>query len=1173
MPAMPTTTRQDPNRSGRPASARGPGISDGPVAANSVDARPAGSLMSAVTDDTGPVIGGRSGSSRRGGHEGDGFVAVGPGIAAPLLLGGRSAIFGVNPLPVHGAKIHRPPLRSDVLSRPRLNGWLDDAARGRLALIVAEAGFGKTTLLADWARHTKRLIAWYRLETDDRDWLTFIRHLVGGARELDPGFAPETYSLLVQLGPGGPTQDELVAALVREYAAFAAASPHGLSLLFDDYQAIDGCDETEPIVRALLERTSHGFSIVMATRTTPSLPLGRLRARSGLSRLEGDALNFDVPETDRLFSDAYHQPLDPDVVTDLVARTEGWAALLSLVHTNLEESKSPNSRDARSLVHELSGGQGHLYDYLAEEVVSTLPTDLQAFLTRVSVLEQVDDRSAVIVGARDPANTVTLLHEAERLGLLVRPDTAVAHRFHPLVREFLLARLQAEVGADGVRLMHLQLAAELQPIDWYLSALHYRAATEPEEAARVIDESVDMILASGRFDDVRIFLDGSAGDANRAQALTLRSRVEFGRGQLDRAIELAERAISCAPETFSGTAMLNLVTMLGVAGIPEAALRVATEALDRDLTPSQRLIAHATVAMSEAAREGDLVAIADELRLLAARQERDGHSRYAWISRLNLSYVLVWIGETSEALLIARQGRRRLGQAIPEVERSALAGALATPLAYLGKLTDAREALLEVTSSPAAAARNEAHLELAKVLVDFGDLDEASEELERVSLSTIYGGLLGVWAVISGALAIRRGDDQAVARMLDALELTPCMDVAGQLRTQILRTRYALRASKPDASGQAHALAKLAARQRSRPGAVIAGILTQIASRGDLGAEITQLAPPESCYLSMVAEELAGHLARLGPSASAVVLAEARARPARWRTALRLALALDAKNRSAATLLVEVGIREDLELLRSLSSSNATFKMLAANLARRLAQPVLLHDLGAVSLLVGDKPTGRPVRRKVLAFLCLLASKPNMLASRDEALDALWPDLGPDAAANSLHQTIYFLRRIIEPDFKEGFGAGYVSFDGEVVSLNPELFDSSSRRCWRLLAESRRSGSRSARLLLDLYFGRFAVDFLYEEWATDYREHLHAAVLSTVEAEIRAALGTGDYDEAIDLAQSLLAIDPGADTVELALLKAYKLSNRRAAAAEQYAHYATVMREQLGVTPPSLDEL
>ena len=403
--------------------------------------------------------------------------------------------------------------------------------------------------------------------------------------------------------------------------------------------------------------------------------------------------------------------------------------------------------------------------------------------------------------------------------------------------------------------------------------------------------------------------------------------------------------------------------------------------------------------------------------------------------------------------------------------------------------------------------------------------------------------------------------------MLDALELTPCMDVAGQLRTQILRTRYALRASKPDASGQAHALAKLAARQRSRPGAVIAGILTQIASRGDLGAEITQLAPPESCYLSMVAEELAGHLARLGPSASAVVLAEARARPARWRTALRLALELDAKNRSAATLLVEVGIREDLELLRSLSSSNATFKMLAANLARRLAQPVLLHDLGAVSLLVGDKPTERPVRRKVLAFLCLLASKPNMLASRDEALDALWPDLGPDAAANSLHQTIYFLRRIIEPDFKEGFGAGYVSFDGEVVSLNPELFDSSSRRCWRLLAESRRSGSRSARLLLDLYFGRFAVDFLYEEWATDY------AVLSTVEAEIRAALGTGDYDEAIDLAQSLLAIDPGADTVELALLKAYKLSNRRAAAAEQYAHYATVMREQLGVTPPSLDEL
>ena len=79
----------------------------------------------------------------------------------------------------------------------------------------------------------------------------------------------------------------------------------------------------------------------------------------------------------------------------------------------------------------------------------------------------------------------------------------------------------------------------------------------------------------------------------------------------------------------------------------------------------------------------------------------------------------------------------------------------------------------------------------------------------------------------------------------------------------------------------------------------------------------------------------------------------------------------------------------------------------------------------------------RIVRRKVLALLCYLGARPGMAATRDEILDALWPELGPDTAGNSLHQTIYFLRRVFEPDYREGMSAGYVTYDGEVVSSEP----------------------------------------------------------------------------------------------------------------------------------------
>ncbi|HEU0242275.1 MAG TPA: hypothetical protein VFQ75_00125, partial [Candidatus Limnocylindrales bacterium] len=310
------------------------------------------------------------------------------------------------PFPITGAKIHPPLLRSDTLSRPRLTDWLDRAAAGRVGLIVAEAGFGKTTLLADWASRTPRRIAWYRLEPDDKDWLVFLRHLVASGRELDPEFAADTLELILSLGAGGPTQEDIVASLVREYGEFAASSPDGLTLIFDDQHAIDGSAETDAILRKLIERTGHGFSIVIASRAAPRVPLGRLRARGGLSRIEGEDLCFDVPETDRLFREAYHRPLEPDIVAELIKRTEGWAALLTLVRTSLEDKDAP---ETRALVAQLSATRGDLYDFLAEEVLETLSPSLQRFLTRVSVLVSVDAETGSLVDGRPAADLAPLI--------------------------------------------------------------------------------------------------------------------------------------------------------------------------------------------------------------------------------------------------------------------------------------------------------------------------------------------------------------------------------------------------------------------------------------------------------------------------------------------------------------------------------------------------------------------------------------------------------------------------------------------------------------------------------------------------------------------------------------------------------------------------------------------
>jgi DNA-binding SARP family transcriptional activator len=322
--------------------------------------------------------------------------------------------------------------------------------------------------------------------------------------------------------------------------------------------------------------------------------------------------------------------------------------------------------------------------------------------------------------------------------------------------------------------------------------------------------------------------------------------------------------------------------------------------------------------------------------------------------------------------------------------------------------------------------------------------------------------------------------------------------------------------------------------------------------------------------LSVLAEPIAAGEAKFSSDAWQVVCDEASRRPSRWRGPL-LAAASNGSGIRSAELLARIGTRDDGAALRTLANDRKELRPSALLITERLARSVQIVDLGRTEVLLGGDSL-RIVRRKVLGLLCFLGSRPTMAATRDEVLEALWPDLRADTAGNSLHQTIYFLRRVFEPDYREGLSAGYVTYDGELIALSEALCDSLSRRCWRAI---RRIDADSSSLveLLELYRGRFALDFAYEDWATDYRDHLHAAVLAAAESGMAKMMIAGEFDRAIQTGHRVIAVAPEADAIELLLLRAYKLSGRHAAAAEQYAHYAAVQRDQLGVKPPSLDEI
>jgi DNA-binding SARP family transcriptional activator len=331
-------------------------------------------------------------------------------------------------------------------------------------------------------------------------------------------------------------------------------------------------------------------------------------------------------------------------------------------------------------------------------------------------------------------------------------------------------------------------------------------------------------------------------------------------------------------------------------------------------------------------------------------------------------------------------------------------------------------------------------------------------------------------------------------------------------------------------------------------------------------------------HLTFVAEEIIPFLDAMNSEALAVVKVASRLHQDRWRMVLRQEIDAGSTSVEAARLLELIGEREDIVRLRRLARSprrRSEIIGLGRALARRLAERVYVEDQGRVVMHIGTRLVlGSAVRRKVLAMLSYLITRPDLSATKDQVLEALWPDLDPEVAVNSLNQTVYFLRRVIEEDYSDDVSPGYVHHDSDVVWLDPELVTSRSVECRTLIRDfpSTPSPDDVERLTVS-YRGRFALDFEYEEWAAAYRDTLHAAYLEIVERAVLDDFTSGHHDRGIRIARRAIDVDPSAEQIEICLLKLYRVTGAHSAAAEQYAHYAAVVREEIGVEPPPLESL
>jgi len=384
-------------------------------------------------------------------------------------------------------KLEAPQIKGKILRRERLLNTLRKNLDKKLIIICADAGYGKTTLLAQFCQEIRNPFVFYDLDTQDGDVSTFFHYLIVGVRRHAPAFGERVGAVLAEKR----SSETIAGTFINE---FVERIKDDFFFIFDDYHRLRKDRKIANVINYFLRHLPANLHFVISSRTTPPIYLSYYLAKQELLHLDKEHLQFDMKETQALLNEIYGLEVQEEDISRIAELSEGWATVIQLILQKI--SATPGVKARETLNSYLASGE-EVFEYFAREVFNGQSGAVREFLMKTSILEYLNPEICDhVLGMQGSGEIITHL-ETEHIFVLRTGENLL---YHPLFQEFLYRRLTDSRPTQAIRKLHDAASDYFSGREEYSSAAHHLLrGGRYARAAKILEKHCEHWSSAGEY--------------------------------------------------------------------------------------------------------------------------------------------------------------------------------------------------------------------------------------------------------------------------------------------------------------------------------------------------------------------------------------------------------------------------------------------------------------------------------------------------------------------------------------------------------------------------------------------------------------------------------------------------------------------------------------------------